>query len=380
MTESGAPRDAALQQELADLRRIAALTEPVLRNLLITQRYSDLSHALAGALGRGDANWATFATWASKTAGRSIREEDVPEELSRFLRQEASLDARFERFYRRLGPLGRLLPRLDPREVARAILDEVAQQIARGNLRVYAELAPLFAEFSLFADETRRHDAALEAFLGKLTPGAADRGGQDALKVAFRSYYRAATSALPAARAELILLGNVMIGLHEQTRLQDAIAGALNAPFSEAVYVRFGAAGPAFLHPFLRALLRGGVRLFARGLLDDWRRLATRFLMKLSSPNGDDIALGQDLPKESFDPLLTRLENAELIAVLERYDANLDTTAGSAAVDWAVLGDRMRFIADLFRVNQRDPSWFEQPFEEGQRVLFEAGTIPTGKL
>src|SRR5687767_2502159 len=94
----------ALEQRLADLGRIAALTQPVLRNLLITQRYHDLSHDLTAALGRTDANWATFATWASKTAGRSIREEDVPPELTEFLRKEAALDQRLDRFRRRLGP------------------------------------------------------------------------------------------------------------------------------------------------------------------------------------------------------------------------------------------------------------------------------------
>ena len=374
------PPPLALQQRLTDLQRIARLTQPVLRNLLITQRYHDLSHDLAGALGRADANWATFATWASKTAGRSIREEDVPPELTQFLRKEAALDQRFDHFYRRLGPLARFAPRLDPFEVARAILAEVARQIAEGNLRVYAELAPLFAEFAHFAAASERSEAALETFLAQRTPGPADRGGQDALKLAFGSYYRATTTQDPAVRSELILLGNVMIGLHEQTRLQDNIAGALNAPFSEAVYVRFGAAGPAFLRPLLCALIRGGVRLFARGLLDDWRRLATRFMMKLATPDGDTIPLGADLPQERFDPLLTKLENTELLAVLRRYDAHLDTTRGSAALDWTILQDRMRFIAELFRVNQRDPSWFDQPFEANQRAEFEAGRVPAGKL
>lgn len=369
-----------LEERLLDLKRIAGLTDPVLRNLLITQRYHDLSHALAGVLGRADANWATFATWASKTAGRSIREEDVPPELTEFLRAKAHLDERFARFYRALGPLSRFAPKLDPREVAQAVLQEVASQIAKGNLRVYAELAPLFAEFACFSDEAQRTDAAFDQFLAKLKPGAADRGGQDALRLAFSSYYRAAHCADQAQRSQLVLLGNVMIGLHEQTRLQDNIAGALNAPFSEAVYVRFGAAGPRFLHPLFRALLRGGVRLFARGLAGDWKRLATRFLMKLATPNGDEISLGQDLPPERFDLLLTKLTNTELIAVLTRYDAHLETTRGSAAIDWTVLQHRMRFIADLFRVGQRDPSWFDPPFADAQRMEFEAGRVPGGRL
>src|SRR4051794_30910209 len=52
--------------------------EPARRNLLITQTYHDLSAALAHALGPESANWCTFATWASRTAGRFIREDEVP--------------------------------------------------------------------------------------------------------------------------------------------------------------------------------------------------------------------------------------------------------------------------------------------------------------
>ena len=130
-----------LEDRLAELRRIAKLADPVLRNLLITQRYHDLSHDLSRVLGSDNANWSTFATWASKTAGQSIREEEVPPEFARFLQDEAKLTARLEHFYAKLGPLSRFAPRLTPFELARAIIQEVARQIAEGNLRVYAELA-----------------------------------------------------------------------------------------------------------------------------------------------------------------------------------------------------------------------------------------------
>ncbi len=62
-----------------DLAQIAGITDNlVLRNLLITQRYHDLSRALAETMGNDrDVNWSTFATWASKTAGLSIRDEEV---------------------------------------------------------------------------------------------------------------------------------------------------------------------------------------------------------------------------------------------------------------------------------------------------------------
>jgi len=56
----------------AEVDRIATLGDPVLRNLQITQCYHELASALAKRTGP-HANWCTFATWASKQAGQTIR-------------------------------------------------------------------------------------------------------------------------------------------------------------------------------------------------------------------------------------------------------------------------------------------------------------------
>ena len=60
----------------ADVEPIAAIRSPVLRNLEITHAYSLLAAAVAARSGQG-ANWCTFATWASRQAGRTIRGEDA---------------------------------------------------------------------------------------------------------------------------------------------------------------------------------------------------------------------------------------------------------------------------------------------------------------
>ena len=57
-----------------DVDRIAALSEPVIRNLQITQCYHELAAAMAARV--SGANWCTFATWASRQAGQTIRQED----------------------------------------------------------------------------------------------------------------------------------------------------------------------------------------------------------------------------------------------------------------------------------------------------------------
>ena len=65
---------------VADVERIIALADPVVRNLQITQCYHELSRALARRT-VSHANWCTFAVWASKQAGQTIRKEDLARAL-----------------------------------------------------------------------------------------------------------------------------------------------------------------------------------------------------------------------------------------------------------------------------------------------------------
>ena len=61
---------------VANVDRIAALADPIVRNLQITQCYHEVSSALAVMSGV-TGNWCTFVTWASKQAGQTIRQEDL---------------------------------------------------------------------------------------------------------------------------------------------------------------------------------------------------------------------------------------------------------------------------------------------------------------
>ncbi|MCB0230841.1 MAG: hypothetical protein KDH90_17285, partial [Anaerolineae bacterium] len=77
---------------VADVQRIAALDDPVVRNLQITQCYYELSQAMAQLTGPG-ANWCTVATWASNQAGQSIRKEDLQRALERLVRRSQDATA-----------------------------------------------------------------------------------------------------------------------------------------------------------------------------------------------------------------------------------------------------------------------------------------------
>ena len=64
--------------------RIVALADPTARNLQITQSYGEFSRALSRIIGSG-ANRCTLATWASKQAGVTIRQEDLVRTFERLL-------------------------------------------------------------------------------------------------------------------------------------------------------------------------------------------------------------------------------------------------------------------------------------------------------
>ena len=83
----------SLDSALAEIDRITRIGDAPLRNVLITQTYCDLSHGLSLVTSPSNANWSSFATWASKTAGQTIRNEEVPNEVAKLLRDQAHLEA-----------------------------------------------------------------------------------------------------------------------------------------------------------------------------------------------------------------------------------------------------------------------------------------------
>ena len=81
------------------------MADPVIRNLRITQAYHELSAATAARVGPV-ATWCTYATWASKQAGRTIRKEDLRSGLEAALRSSPDAAPRGARCRR--GPPLRL--------------------------------------------------------------------------------------------------------------------------------------------------------------------------------------------------------------------------------------------------------------------------------
>jgi hypothetical protein len=366
---------------LAEIERVSNIQTPVIRNLWITQHYHSLMGVLAEVLGADNSNWSTFATWASKTAGQSIRGEEIPQEMRVLLTEQAKLHARLTGALKILP--GDWAEELDPFAVPKAVLASVSDQVAIGNLKVFAELAPLFVKFAdRFRDPARLNEAELDAFATELAPGPIASGGQDWLKTAFTSYFAAARAKSPKSAAEYILHGNLLIGLHEQTRLQPFIAGAIDAPFQPSSYEALLDAQPDWLERFVRPAFGELLRVLNQEIRDDWERLATRYMMTLTLPRGQVMDLGEDVPvgARAFPAVLEPLEYAELIRLIKTYDPHLDSLKGSGAKNWVLIESRMAFIADLFRSRQQDTTLFDQPFTTEQLAVLAQGKVPPGPL
>lgn len=364
---------------LEEVGRIALEEDPVLRNLWITESYHRLSSEIAQVVDKQNVNWSTFACWASKTAGVSIRNEEIPS----FFRKELGMEkgelrgvgAGIAKALEFSG-LGRFV-----RAAALATLKEVSDQVALGNRKVYAELAPLFARFvDLMKKEPTEADVS--AFIDSLKSGPIEQGGQELLKRAFRTWYEASRIELAGARAQLILRANCQIGLHEQTRLQPHIQEAMDAPLATLWKQKLVGLLPGFVGAPIAYVLKLMTKPFLRAITEMWERVATRHAMNLALPDGKEIPLGADLPQrpDTFPPELRKITDPKTEALLERFDRGLQSTVGSGANNWADLNDRMGFIVELFRSRQQDLKLFSAPFSADQEQALREGKVPEGHL
>jgi hypothetical protein len=372
-----------------DVDRIAGLTDPVIRNLQITQCYHELSGAMQPFTG-GAANWCTFATWASKQAGQTIREEDLARAVQELAAGSPEISVGLEFLVNSARVSIGWQDLVSPHE-ARAAFSRAADAVARGNKKVFEEIGREFARFlATFAGDTAFDAGKTARFCAGFRSGEPP-DGQRLLGEAFTAYGEARFQGDAKQKAELTYYANLLIGLHEQTRLQPEIAEALDV--STGVVEAFRRRLLGALLPGLWVRLRHVVaRLLRRRLpLDDAvdrlaeqvrrlaRRVMTSSLMTLHLPRGDVLRLGSDLtgdfPVALQHPTLERLRT-----VLDRIDATPGGLAGSGASDWSDIHERMDFIANLFRLYHERRSLFDAPFTADQVAALQAGARPEGRL
>jgi hypothetical protein len=365
---------------------IAGLHDPVVRNLQITQCYHELS--LYFQARAGGANWCTFATWASKQAGQTIRGEDLMRAFERKVNVPSRVSEPFQSLWRKLLRSGLHDPGSRLGRLAREIhspfdaFERASDAVARGNRKVFEEIGREFARFlAVIGGDSTEKPQELARFLDGLRPGDPPEG-QGYLRRAFARYSEALSEPDDGRRAQLICLANLEIGFHEQTRLQPEIRDALEAPAREAH--DFKARLLTALFPgsvkwwrAVRGPLSGLLAVAARRLQRHARKLAraaiTERLMTLTLPGPLILQLGRDLDAVPA-AALAKITLPELANMLARVEGP------SGAGDWAELSERMRFIARLFRCFHDRQEMLEPPFSNVQVEQFKDGSLPDGEL
>jgi len=419
----------------AEVERIVAMEDqPILRNLLITQTYADLSNDLANLLGRENLNWCTYACWASRTAGRFICKEEVPRAFLSVLQSTRRLTSRAQKADQALAGLGAGTRPASLLEAIEAILSDVTDYITLGNKIVFAELGLVFSKFVRAFSGVKAPDRErLQSLLAEISDGptfpdkverrseggrtqlvASQRGGQRLLRQSMTCYHDALFEPDPRRKAELILFANALGGLHEQTRLQTYIERSAVAPIAQLLA---GRAEESFAERLAREQLgtwrvvaKRAVAPFADGVERAWQRFSTEQLMTMPLPNGT-LRLGRDVPSAPgaalFPRELARPELPELVRVLKQYKAYRasgsgfglggaltrlvqgllgmlgvapGSMAGTAARNWCRMENRMRFIFVYFRSRQQDRALFGAPFSPEQETSIRAGRVPAGAL
>jgi hypothetical protein len=375
-----------------DVQRIAGIASPVIRNLEITNCYSLLAAAFAARSGEG-ANWCTYATWASRQAGRTIRGEDLLDDLGRrlghgrwLLHPIATLWRRLLRrgLFQRESRIGRLTAALhtpfDAFELA-------SDAVARGNLRVFEEIGLEFARYLHECPaDTAAESPQLQGFLEGLRPGDPPEG-QGYLRQAFARYERRRLERDPKERIELAVLANLEIGLHEQTRLQPEIREALDAAYAtqedlgrRALEALFPSAVRWW--PVVRRPAAAVVGVVAAGAQRSASRLAreviTESFMVLSLP-GRVLALGAHLT-DPYPEALAEPANAELTDLLARFEPFAPAADDCGARDWSDIQQRMHYIVHMFCAFHLSEQLSRPPFNREQVASFSRGIVPDGEV
>jgi len=380
---------------VADVALVASMGDVVLRNLRITQGYHELSAELARRYGTR-ANWCTFATWASKQAGQTIRKEDLAHALEAVLdvgpltvagdgvaSATAALDAR-------VGAAGVRALLRDALDLTTAV-DRASDAVGRGNKKVFEEIGREFARFcATCLGDTRPDPGNIERFVADLRPGEPPEG-QGLLRRAFGHYYLALFEPDAKSVLELLLLANLEVGWHEQTRLQPEIAESLDAALLDPAAFRRRVLAATF--PFAGRLIRlrlavtrllgrpspldVAIDAFADAARMEGHRIITEHMMTLNLPGDIRLRLGDDVPA-AIPPALRYIADPDLLALLAEIDPTPDSVAHSGALDWSDLPDRMHYITDLFRCYAADATLFEPPYTPEQTASIRAGRVPGG--
>jgi ER-bound oxygenase mpaB/B'/Rubber oxygenase, catalytic domain len=371
----------------ATIEQICSLPDDLYRVRWVEFAYYDLSDQLRPVLG-GNASWCTFARWSTYTIGEALRLDQPNARLEAILREDW------------VKPFASVLKNIEHRlrNVDRGAIPIL---LAAGNRLVFHEIG--YAVTAFLEWLRGRRDAGRDGTVFDADAWAAYRAtiqcwpandffracDANMLRDALEAYYRAScASADPVLQAQLVLLGNLLLGAYEQWRVDAYLEVALDLKPSGLVQPMridpHDEAGHDHAQPF--ALLRAGTPFALRHLSpvtaflsDRYAWFLTRFSMTWDAPLTTDVPesriLGRDVGPltpdgELWPPALRNLDRVPVAGKLfDSYDRSHGTGKGTAASNWRRFTDRMDFIANLFRKEQQNEHLFAPPTHEQLRFL-----------
>lgn len=381
---------------IGEIEKVSKITEPVSRNLNITQSYFEISRSFASRAG-DVSNWCTFATWASKQAGATIRGEDLRNKLLDALSSDGRVQSILKLILLYAKQIGKEAGSSIHLEALKNIVEtsqkHASNAVSRGNKKVYEEIA---REFSRFMDTCMKDEcydpSSIKNFCSSLSPGLPP-SGQDHLALAFNLYYQALFEIDPKTKQQLFYFANVLVGYHEQTRLQPEILESMNAARINAAQLKDRLTSMILAHKSAKGkffyfldwivgktdLLKKSIESLVAEAESHIRKVITDQLMTLRLPTGEVLELGDDLLAEPCAELL-HLDHESLINLLAQLRPSPDVKDGAGCSDWSNLPQRIHYIAHLFRCYHGNQELLLPPFSEEQVRLIKSGAIPAGDL
>jgi len=376
--------DATFEEHLAAFLNPNTNSETLINSRSSSSRAHSHAHpsvALAANVTSTQENWPGLAVWASNTVGYAIRNNMLSFDVGAIL-------AAIDKAYPHIIPSAtaaqiKSLVKLVEATVFKTLMTETSIGLGKGNRDVFHDIGYFFSLYATHFCDQPAWDTALArftTFIAKVDP-VTQKEMRTAFAATFQAHYATEADPLRFAedveaslietadgsashgkisvsseqreawahsviamgaapprgrrltvkeRAERMLLGNMLVGLQEQTNLQQAIEDSIPAP---------------------SVIPWGG-----KNITINWGFVFTKALMTLQFGN-DALFVGQDVKPRSFDG-----KNFGVHMRALQYNATADVYAsmggresdlkGSGADDWVSLKHRMRFIAPLFRSRQ----------------------------
>jgi hypothetical protein len=358
---------------------ICALRDDIYRNQWITFAYDYFSRQVGAAIDGqgprtlsnppGNATWYTFARWSSYTVGENLRTDQPSLAFDTYVAHHQVLRHVH-------GQLVRMQQDLSTRNDA-----AMPRLLALGNRLVFQEIGHAAATMLAWHGSTK-NPADWPGYRAEIIPQHASNlfadGELSSLRDGIDCYVAASLEADPAARADLVLRGNILLAAYEQWRLSPILKVAMDPVAKHLVEFRVEADADGAEIPV--AVLKRDGTLFSlrhRSPLRQWyaERYAEGFTRSVLAWEGPvpgpavaPVFLAKPVPASAVpspDPV-QQPTTKNLVRMFNRAAKN---KLGYGTRSWVKYADRMNAVVHLFRSQQQNPALYNAVSTEELRIL-----------